>query len=112
VYRYGYREAQPYVNGGEMDQYFAPSGFPQDGYQYVMGDMPGMNGNLNTFTSSGEPTEVAGVSLEIHFRGDVVEIRNLVPVQVWARLYWSYEAHFEITSASPLRFKAIPHPPG
>lgn len=110
VLRYGYREAQPFF-GDEIDAYIPPH-FPQDGYQYSNSDFPGLRGYTTTFSTSGERLDIEGISLELHFRGDVVEFRNLVPARVWARKYWSYEAHFEITSTNPFRFKAIPRPPG
>ena len=111
LYRYGYREVPPFAQNNEIDEYLPPRN-PQDGYQYLMGDMPGANGNVTVYTTSGERMDIAGVSLELHFRGDVVEFRNLVPVRIWARQYWSYEAHFEITSTNPFRSKAIPQPAG
>ena len=109
ILRYGYREVQPYAQNKEIDEYLPPR-YPQDGYQYLMSDTPGASGQVTGYTPSGERVDIEGISLDLHFRGDVVEFRNLAPVRVWARQYWSYEAHFEITSTNPFRFKAISPP--
>lgn len=110
VLRYGYRQVPAFREGREIDMYYPPS-YPQDGYHYMAGDEPGIAGSL-TDLFTGLPVDISGISLELYFRGDVIEERFQVPVQVWARKYWSYKAYYEITSTHPFSFHAIGRPPG
>ncbi|MDP3410078.1 LysM peptidoglycan-binding domain-containing protein [Bosea sp. (in: a-proteobacteria)] len=110
VLRYGYRVAPPFHHP-EVDLYENPTVIapPQTGYTYRATDDPGIEIEKVYINSSGNPESMNGISIELDFRGDVVEVRDHVATVIKSKS-WRFAGHFNIRSRNPLMYDLIGPP--